>query len=54
VPFPVDATVRHREWGEGTVMSVEEDRITVFFESEGYRVLSLPVVEENALLERVH
>jgi ATP-dependent DNA helicase RecQ len=52
-PFPVDAAVRHREWGDGTVMSVEEDRITVFFESEGYRVLSLPAVEENDLLERV-
>nr|WP_286279415.1 hypothetical protein [Naasia aerilata] len=34
-------------------MSIEEDRITVFFESEGYRVLSLPVVEEHELLELV-
>ncbi|WP_210481456.1 RecQ family ATP-dependent DNA helicase [Naasia sp. SYSU D00948] len=53
VPFPVDAPVRHREWGEGTVMSVEEDRITVFFETEGYRVLSLPAIEQNDLLERI-
>jgi len=52
-PFPVDTEVRHREWGDGRVMSIEEDRITVFFESEGYRVLSLEAVEERDLLERV-
>lgn len=52
-PFPVDAAVRHREWGPGTVMSTEEDRITVFFESEGYRVLSLAAVAQHELLERV-
>ncbi|HEY8588424.1 MAG TPA: RecQ family ATP-dependent DNA helicase [Naasia sp.] len=52
-PYPVDASVRHREWGDGTVMSVEEDRITVFFDSEGYRVLSLAAIEDNDLLELV-
>ena len=51
-PFPVDAVVQHAEWGEGRVMSVEDDRITVFFESEGYRTLSLPDVEERRLLVR--
>jgi len=35
--FPPHSRVRHAEWGEGAVMSVEEDRITVFFESEGTR-----------------
>jgi ATP-dependent DNA helicase RecQ len=49
-PFPVDSVVTHAEWGEGRVMSVEEDRITVFFESEGYRVLSLQAVQEHGLL----
>ncbi len=48
--FPVDSVVTHAEWGEGRVMSVEEDRITVFFESEGYRVLSLAAVAANDLL----
>lgn len=52
-PYPVDAAVRHREWGDGTVMSVEEDRVTVFFESEGYRVLSLAAVQDHHLLWRV-
>lgn len=48
--FAVDQLVRHTEWGEGRVMSVEADRITVFFDEEGYRVLSLAVVEEEGLL----
>jgi ATP-dependent DNA helicase RecQ len=52
VPFPVDATVRHRQWGDGRVMSVEEDRVTVFFESEGYRTLSLAAIAEHDLLAR--
>jgi ATP-dependent DNA helicase RecQ len=51
--FQVDDRVNHREWGPGTVMSVEDDRMTVFFEAEGYRVLSLELIEENHLLEPV-
>jgi ATP-dependent DNA helicase RecQ len=31
-------------------MSVESDRITVFFDEEGYRVLSLAAVREGDLL----
>jgi hypothetical protein len=34
-------------------MSEEGDRITVFFEKEGYRVLSLPDVRRYSLLTRV-
>jgi ATP-dependent DNA helicase RecQ len=50
--FPVQAAVRHREWGDGVVMHSEDDRITVFFESEGYKVLSLEAITGNRLLER--
>lgn len=49
-PFTVDEVVRHQEWGEGTVMAVEPDRITVFFESQGYKVLSTDLVAERGLL----
>ncbi len=49
--FTVDQAVRHSEWGDGTVMSVEDDRITVFFGTEGYRVLSLEAITEHHLLE---
>ena len=50
-PFGVDDRVRHEEWGPGTVMSVEDDRMTVFFEAEGYRVLSLELIAEKDLVE---
>ncbi len=49
--YPVSARVRHRAWGEGTVMRVEGDRITVLFESVGYKTLALDTVENNDLLE---
>jgi ATP-dependent DNA helicase RecQ len=45
-----DQPVRHRDWGDGRVMSVESDRVTVFFEEEGYRVLSLEAVRDAGLL----
>lgn len=51
--FAVDQLVRHSAWGEGRVMSVEPDRLTIFFDDEGYRVLSLAVVEEEGLLDVV-
>ena len=50
--FPVDAAVRHPAWGDGVVMSEDGDRITVFFETEGYRVLSLPDIRKHSLLTR--
>ncbi len=52
-PFPNGTAVKHSEWGVGTVMRVEDDRITVFFESEGYRVLSVDLVVEKELLTLV-
>lgn len=48
--FSVDDVVTHAEWGAGTVMSVDDDRMTVFFDSEGYRVLSLDLIEQHDLL----
>jgi ATP-dependent DNA helicase RecQ len=42
--------VRHREWGDGTVMSEEGDRITVLFDSMGYRTLSLAAIADQELL----
>ncbi|MCU1478439.1 MAG: recombinase RecQ [Subtercola sp.] len=48
--FVLDAHVAHKNWGAGVVMRVEPDRITVFFDQEGYRVLSLADVERHHLL----
>ncbi|MCD0481281.1 ATP-dependent DNA helicase [Streptacidiphilus sp. ASG 303] len=49
-PFPPGARVVHRAWGPGAVMRTEEDRLTVLFETAGYRTLSLAAVAEHGLL----
>lgn len=48
--FRTGVRVRHREWGEGLVMSEEEDRVTVLFDTVGYRTLSLDAVVGQGLL----
>jgi ATP-dependent DNA helicase RecQ len=53
-PFPLNAAVTHREWGPGTVMRVEPDRITVLFESVGYKTLALAAISaDDGLLAAV-
>jgi ATP-dependent DNA helicase RecQ len=49
-PFPIHSKVTHGEWGAGTVMNYEEDKMTVLFDEVGYKTLSVPVVIENELL----
>ncbi|MEV0976256.1 ATP-dependent DNA helicase RecQ [Streptomyces sp. NPDC049915] len=39
--YPVGTAVRHGQWGRGTVLSEDGDRITVLFDDVGYRTLSL-------------
>jgi ATP-dependent DNA helicase RecQ len=48
-PLHVDQGVLHREWGPGTVMGVEPDRVTVFFDGEGYKVVALSALETGVL-----
>ncbi|MPV36486.1 RecQ family ATP-dependent DNA helicase [Georgenia subflava] len=48
--FPLQAPVVHAEWGAGTVMRHEDDRITIFFEQEGYKTLSRGLIAEHDLL----
>jgi ATP-dependent DNA helicase RecQ len=45
--------VNHPEFGDGTVMSTEDDRITVLFAEHGYKTLALDAVREHGLLEGV-
>lgn len=52
-PFPVSSVVRHTEWGSGTVMSYERDRMVVLFEEVGYKTLSVPIVRQGKLLVAV-
>jgi ATP-dependent DNA helicase RecQ len=47
---PVGGVVRHRAWGAGTVLGYEGDRMTVLFDSVGYKTLSVGVVRERELL----
>jgi ATP-dependent DNA helicase RecQ len=49
-PFPVHSTVTHGSWGKGTVLSYEDDRMTVLFDEVGYKTLSLKAVQANSLL----
>jgi ATP-dependent DNA helicase RecQ len=49
-PYPLHSTVRHAEWGPGTVLGYEKDRMTVHFEGVGYRTLSVAVVQAQNLL----
>jgi ATP-dependent DNA helicase RecQ len=48
--FAVQSRVRHAAWGDGIVMREEDDRLTVLFDEEGYRTLSLRAVRDNNLL----
>ncbi|MEV6765050.1 RecQ family ATP-dependent DNA helicase [Streptomyces sp. NPDC051105] len=42
--------VRHDQWGQGEVMSEGDGKVTILFESVGYRTLSLAVVTDKRLL----
>jgi ATP-dependent DNA helicase RecQ len=45
--------VKHREWGDGAVMSGESDRVTVLFDDYGYRTLLADAVGERGILRVV-
>jgi ATP-dependent DNA helicase RecQ len=50
-PFAIGAAVVHGEWGRGEVQRYHDDRVTVLFESVGYRTLDLELVSEKGLLQ---
>jgi len=53
-PFPPGCAVRHAEWGDGTVLRVEDgERLVVLFDRVGYKTLSLAVVSESDVLTPV-
>ena len=52
--YEIQRPVKHREWGPGIVMGTQPDRITVLFESVGYKDIALSAVREDAgLLESI-
>ncbi|WP_372697704.1 helicase-related protein [Arthrobacter sp. JSM 101049] len=51
--FAPQSAVVHKDWGPGIVMSIEDDRLTVLVDDEGYKTLSLQAIEdEPGLLRR--
>ena len=38
-PYPLNTHVTHNEWGGGTVMRYEGDKVTVLFDTVGYKSL---------------
>ena len=51
--WPVQSRVSHRKWGEGLVLRHEGDAMVVLFDDAGYRTLSVDLVEQGELLQRV-
>lgn len=45
-----NTAVRHAEWGDRVVMSVEPDRVKVLFDQVGYKTLSVESVTQHDLL----
>ncbi len=45
--------VRHRSWGEGLVTRVEDDLLTVLFDTVGYKTFDAELAEEREILELV-
>ena len=50
VAFSVEQPVTHPTFGDGVVMSLDGDAVTVLFQEVGYRTLSVPTVLEHHLL----
>jgi ATP-dependent DNA helicase RecQ len=48
--FRLHADVVHEQWGHGVVMRTEPERVTVYFDEEGYKVLSVQAVTETGAL----
>jgi ATP-dependent DNA helicase RecQ len=46
--YEIQRPVKHRDWGPGIVMGTQPDRITVLFESVGYKDIALSAVREDA------
>ena len=53
VPYPLQSRVRHEQFGDGMVMGYEgdPDRVTVLFDTAGYRTLALDAVIDQGLLQ---
>jgi ATP-dependent DNA helicase RecQ len=51
--FAVSDRVRHASWGDGQIIRLEGDLVTVLFETVGYKTFDASMVEERDILERI-
>jgi ATP-dependent DNA helicase RecQ len=51
IPFPIGSSVTHEQWGDGQVLRYEADKITVLFDSVGYKTLVVDLVLANNILQ---
>ena len=51
-PFGIGDRVTHGTWGTGTIGQIEDDQITVTFDTVGYKTLALDLVLERGLLSQ--
>ncbi|MBW4693273.1 MAG: RecQ family ATP-dependent DNA helicase [Lyngbya sp. HA4199-MV5] len=52
-PYPLDSRVKHKSWGEGTVMRYEGDKVVVLFDEVGYKTLEVGMALLGGLLRRL-
>jgi ATP-dependent DNA helicase RecQ len=52
-PYPLDSRVKHKSWGEGTVMRYEGDKVVILFDEVGYKTLEVGMALLGGLLRRL-
>ena len=52
-PFPQGSRVNHNDWGDGQVVRVEGDTVTVLFDEMGYKTLSAELSAAGQLLRLI-
>jgi ATP-dependent DNA helicase RecQ len=52
-PYPLEARVRHRDFGDGLVVEQDDRSVTVLFDEAGYRTLDVALAVDKGLLTRL-
>ncbi len=52
-PYALNSQVSHKEWGLGTVLRYEGDKVTILFNQVGYKTLDIQTALLRRLLQRV-
>jgi ATP-dependent DNA helicase RecQ len=52
-PYPLNARIAHKKYGEGTIMRYDQDKVVILFDTAGYKSLVTEFVKEKGLLELI-